>query len=140
MPTGASGWNWLGLNLDDGSALMAFQLRAIDAQAPPVWSSAKLRLSDGDILQPSRDQIRFVPQRHWTSPRGGRYPVQARITLGERTLHLRPLFDAQELASHSMGNTYWEGAVTAFDSDAQSARPVGRGYWELTGYAGRLRL
>jgi predicted secreted hydrolase len=27
MPDGATGWDWLGLNLDDGSALMVFRMR-----------------------------------------------------------------------------------------------------------------
>jgi len=50
---------------------------------------------------------------------------------------LRPLFDDQELdARGSTGTAYWEGAVTAFED----GRRVGRGYLELTGYAGALRL
>lgn len=140
MPQGAVGWDWLGLNLDDGGALMAFQLRGNDAQAPAVWSAAKLRSRDDAITQPARDTITFKPTRHWTSPRGARYPVEARITMAGRTLHLRPLFDAQELHAQTMGNTYWEGAVTAYDSDGANAKRVGRGYWELTGYGEPLRI
>jgi predicted secreted hydrolase len=134
MPPGASGWDWLGLNLDDGGAVMAFQMRGSAGSAPALWSSAKLRLADLQVLQPERSDIRFDPTRHWTSPNGGRYPVQCRITLGSRTLHLRPLLDAQELHSQSMGSSYWEGAVTAYDDEAANARRIGRGYWELTGY------
>jgi predicted secreted hydrolase len=120
---------------------MAFQLRSSsNAGAPAVWSNAKLRLIDGQLLQPARSEITFTPVRYWTSPRGGRYPVQARITLGARALHLRPLIDAQELHAQSMGNTYWEGAVTAYESEHANAKRVGRGYWELTGYGKPLRL
>ncbi len=140
MPPGASGWDWLGLNLDDGGALMAFQLRASNASAPAVWSSAKWRHADGNVWQPARNAMSFAPTRHWTSPQGGRYPVQTRITLGERTLFLRPLFDAQELHAQTMGNTYWEGAVTAFDGEGANAKRIGRGYWELTGYGTPLRI
>lgn len=141
MPQGAVGWDWLGLNLDDGGALTAFQLRgANNAAAPAVWSSAKWRLADGTVLQPARSEIQFVPQRYWSSPQGGRYPVETRITVGDRILHLRPLFDAQELHTQVMGNTYWEGAVTAFDGTGPTAKRVGRGYWELTGYGKPLRV
>ena len=45
---------------------------------------------------------------------------------------VKPLFDAQELDGRGAGMpAYWEGAVTT---------PGGRGYLELTGYAGALAL
>jgi predicted secreted hydrolase len=140
MPPGAIGWDWLGLNLDDGGALMAFQLRGSNEPAPAAWSAAKLRSADGAVWQPARNTLGFAPLRHWTSPQGGRYPVATRLTLGARTLHLRPLFDAQELHAQTMGNTYWEGAVTAHEGEGTSAKRVGRGYWELTGYVKPLRM
>ena len=140
MPPGASGWDWLGLNLDDGGALMAFQLRGDGPATPAVWSAAKIRNADGTVSQPARNTLNFTPTRRWTSPKGGRYPVETRITLNERTLHLRPLFDAQELHAQTMGNTYWEGAVTAYDGEGADAKRVGRGYWELTGYGQPLRI
>ncbi len=140
MPRGAIGWDWLGLNLDDGGALMAFQLRGSNPATAAVWSSATLRHANGAVVQPARDTLGFAPVRYWTSPQGGRYPVETRITLGTRTLHLQPLFDAQELHAQTMGNTYWEGAVTAHEGDGANAKRVGRGYWELTGYAKPLRI
>lgn len=146
MPVGAIGWDWLGLNLDNGGALMAFQLRSGNelrsgsTPASAVWSAAKLRHADGTVLQPARNTLDFAPSRYWTSPQGGRYPVETRITLGERSLHLRPLFDAQELHAQTMGNTYWEGAVTAYEGVGANAKRVGRGYWELTGYGKPLRM
>lgn len=138
LPAGAAGWDWLGLNLQDGGAVMAFQMRAGNSGAAALWSSAKLRLADDRILQPARNEIRFAPVRYWQSGSGARYPVQTEITLGSRVLHLRPLLDAQELQTAGMGTTYWEGAVSAYDSPAPDAALLGRGYWELTGYARRL--
>ena len=146
MPPGAIGWDWLGLNLDDGGALMTFQLRGSNElrgsnqPASAVWSAAKLRHADGSVLQPARNTFSFAPLRYWTSPQGGRYPVETRVTLGERSLHLRPLFDAQELHAQTMGNTYWEGAVTAYEGEDSNAKRIGRGYWELTGYGKPLRV
>jgi predicted secreted hydrolase len=57
--------------------------------------------------------------------------------LDGRLLELQPLFDDQELdARGSTGTRYWEGAVTALEG----GRRIGRGYLELTGYAGALKL
>lgn len=140
MPPQAAGWDWLGLNLDDGGAIMAFRMRSADAAAPAVWSDARIRHANGQFAQPDRSALAFTPERHWTSPRGARYPVQTRIALGTQTLHLRPLFDAQELTSQSMGAAYWEGAVTAYSGDGPGATRLGRGYWELTGYGKPQRL
>ena len=79
-----------------------------------------------------------MPSRSWTSPRtGARYPVAMRLEVGARTLELEPLFDDQELdARASTGTIYWEGAVRVL----AAGREIGRGYLELTGYAGALRL
>ena len=45
--------------------------------------------------------------------------------------------DAQELDSRgSTGTVYWEGLSELLDAQAQR---IGRGYLEMTGYAGRLR-
>ncbi|MCL4746522.1 MAG: hypothetical protein KJZ83_14070, partial [Burkholderiaceae bacterium] len=82
--------------------------------------------------------VRFEPMRRWRSLRSGAvYPVQMRVWAGERTIELRPLIDDQELdARASTGIVYWEGAVRAFEG----GRQTGRGYLELTGYAGPVRL
>ena len=131
----AVGWDWTGINLDDGGALMAFRIRSRDGG--PLWQEAMWRAGrDGPVRTGLRPA--FEPVRHWRSPRNGaNWPVQMRVQVDGRTLELRPLFDDQELdARGSTGTTYWEGAVTAFEDD----RRIGRGYLELTGYAGALRL
>ena len=135
LDEGAVGWDWAGINLDDGGALMAFQVRGRDGK--PVYAGGTLRSADGrqTVLGP-RD-VRFVPRRRWRSPAtGASYPVEAefvvRLPEGERRFPLKPMFDAQELDGRGGGMpVYWEGAVTT---------PGGRGYLELTGYAGDLKL
>lgn len=131
----ADGWDWTGLNLDDGSALMAFRIRRRDGS--PLWSQARWVDGRGRALRPDPQPV-FTARRRWTSPRtGARYPVAMTLAAGTRTLTLEPLFDDQELdARASAGAVYWEGAVRALEA----GRPVGRGYLELTGYAGALRL
>jgi predicted secreted hydrolase len=134
LPANAVGWDWAGINLDDGGALMAFQVRAKDGR--PVYAGGTYRRGDGTQVALAPDQVRFVPRRRGRSPRsGGVYPVEAELVAqlpeGERRFHLRPLFDAQELSGGPAMPTYWEGAVSTAG---------GRGYLELTGYAGALKL
>ena len=132
----ADGWDWVGLNLDDGSALAAFRIRRSDGGI--AWSYARWFAPGGVAPSAPDPAVRFVPSRSWTSPRtGARYPVAMRLEVGARALELEPLFDDQELdARASTGTIYWEGAVRVLEA----GREVGRGYLELTGYAGALRL
>lgn len=136
LDANAAGWDWIGANLDDGAALMAFQIRGKDGGV--LWAHAALRSADGKTSQFSGEQVRLVPQRRWRSPRtGASYPVEMRIDLGNVTWDLLPLQDDQELDSRqSTGSVYWEGAVTLM----RSGRRAGRGYLELTGYVKPMKL
>jgi len=132
----ASGWDWAGINLADGSALMAFRIR--NAQNDKIWAHATLRDASGHITQFAADQVNFNAQRRWLSSHThAAYPVAISIETGPITWELLPLQDDQELdARNSTGAVYWEGAVTV-KRDGQEA---GRGYLELTGYVDRLKL
>ena len=136
----AVGWDWVGANLDDGSALMAFRIRRADGSA--LWQHAALRSRDGRVRQYRGDDIRFTPLQSWRSPRtGARYPVAMQIDVGADTEKnvwtLRPLQEDQELDSRqSTGAVYWEGAVQVL----RNGQPAGRGYFEMTGYLKALKL
>jgi predicted secreted hydrolase len=132
----AAGWDWAGLNLDGGAALMAFRIRAKTGGvfwAGGAWRDAATRTR---VLAPG--EVGFVPLRRWRSPRTEiEYPVAMRLYAGDRELVLEPLLDDQELDSRaSTGVIYWEGAVTALER----GRVAGRGYLELTGYGKPVRL
>jgi predicted secreted hydrolase len=134
----AQGWDWVGVNLDDGGALMAFRIR--DGQGKPMWAAATSRPSQrGSAVVSTLAEVEWSALRRWRSPRTGiEYPVEWKLRIAGRTLLLRPLFDDQENdARSSTGTIYWEGAVRAYD---ESGGPVGRGYLELTGYGGKMRL
>lgn len=134
----ARGWDWVGLNLDDGGAAMMFQMRG--EQDSELWAAATWRAGrEGDAIKYQPQDVAWKPIRYWRSPRTGiRYPVEWQVTVGERVVTLRPLMDDQENdASGSTGTVYWEGAVRAFD---EQNRQIGRGYLELTGYGDRIRL
>jgi predicted secreted hydrolase len=132
----AVGWDWLGANLSDGSALMAFKIRGRSGGA--IWAHAALRDPHGNVTTFGRDQVDFVPLRTWRSPHTGTaYPVSVTLKAGSLAWQLTPLMDDQELDSReSTGAVYWEGAVTL----SREGKPIGRGYLELTGYNKKLDL
>jgi len=130
LPPEAEGWDWAGINLDDGGALMAFVMRA--KKGGVLYAGATLVQADGRKRSLGPRAVRFVPQRRWRSPRtGAEYPVASRIEIEGASWQLEPLMDDQELDSRlSTGTIYWEGAVRV----SRDGRAVGRGYLELTGY------
>jgi predicted secreted hydrolase len=132
----AEGWDWAGINLGNGDALMAFRIR--DRRGGTFWAGGTLRRGDGTVRTFAPEDIAFTPLRRWRSPRtDADYPVAMRVRAGDLELRLEPMMDDQELDSRaSVGTVYWEGAVSATDG----ARTVGRGYLELTGYWRPLKL
>ncbi len=132
----AMGWDWIGVNLDDGAALMAFRIRG--AHGESRWAGGTLRSADGQVqvLQPG--DVEFHATRQWKSPRTGTtYPVQWQVRAGSRQFEFEPLLDDQENDTRlSTGAIYWEGAVRAYEQ----GHLVGHGYLELTGYGERLQL
>jgi predicted secreted hydrolase len=136
LDTKAVGWDWVGVNLDDGRALMAFRIRAADGSS--LWQHASLREKDGRLQQFNGDAIRFTPVRSWRSPRTqASYPVELTLEIDQQRWQIRPLQDDQELDSRqSTGAVYWEGAVTL----ERDGRRAGRGYLEMTGYVKPLKL
>ena len=131
----ASGWDWIGVNFDDGGSLMAFRIRT--SEGATLWAHAARRGAGGRLLKETAD-IRWTAKRVWNSPRSqARYPVAAEVVVGSEAWLLEPLMDDQEIdARMSTGGFYWEGAVLASIGGAR----LGRGYLELTGYAGKLKL
>ena len=136
LPQGAQGWDWVGLNMEDGGTLMAFRMRSPQGRA--MWSAATIRETGAKAHQLLQEDVVFEPVRFWTSPRTQiTYPVAWTLRVGPRRLQLQALFDDQELDSRSTtGAVYWEGAVRVSEANAE----VGRGYLELTGYGEKIRV
>jgi len=137
LPTGAVGWDWIGINLADGSALTAFRLRRADGSA--VWAGGSHRTGGGAVQAFNAEDVRFEALEHWTSAATrARYPVRWRVQCPAGAFEVRALLDAQELDSrNSTGTVYWEGLAELLDA---GGRRIGLGYLEMTGYAGQLRL
>jgi predicted secreted hydrolase len=137
LAPGAVGWDWIGINLADGGALTAFQLRRADGMV--LWAGGSHRPAGGAVRSFGADEVVFSPQRRWASPAtGASYPVQWAITTPVGRFALRALLDAQELDSRaSAGTVYWEGLAELL---APSGARLGLGYLEMTGRAQPLRL
>jgi predicted secreted hydrolase len=133
----AAGWDWIGMNLDDGSALMSFRIRRKDGST--VWDGGSFRSARGDVYVASPGETEFRPQRRWTSPlSNASYPVEWMVRTPADIYTVRAVVDNQELDSRgSTGAIYWEGLSDLLDSNGKR---VGRGYLEMTGYAGKLRM
>ncbi len=125
------GWDWLGINLDDGGALMAFRIR--DAAGATVFTHATLRDAAGRTQSWSGNAVQFMSKRTWRSARGTAYPVETELRFGAHIIHTKPALDDQELSTRRPAPvTYWEGLVRV------DGTLTGRGYLELTGYAGKI--
>ncbi len=133
----AVGWDWIGMNLADGSALTAFRLRRADGGT--VYAGGSFRAAGGAMRNFSADDVSFTPGRVWISPASrARYPVEWAIATPVGRYRVKSLLDAQELDSRaSTGAIYWEGLSELQD---EAGRRVGLGYLEMTGYAGKLSL
>ena len=133
----ATGWDWIGMNFLDGSALTAFRLRDKDGGA--VWDGGSFRSAAGELRVFSRGEVMFKPTRSWQSPlTQTSYPVEWLVRTPAGTYTVKAVIDNQELDSRqSTGSIYWEGLSDLFNSDGKL---VGRGYLEMTGYAAPLRL
>ena len=133
----AVGWDWIGINLFDGSALTAFALRRRDGSA--LWAGGSFRAAGAAVQVFAPEQVAFSALRRWSSPASGAsYPVRWQVSTPAGRFEVRALMDAQELDSRaSTGTIYWEGLSELLDAQG---RRVGLGYLEMTGYAGPLRI
>ncbi|MEJ2307992.1 MAG: lipocalin-like domain-containing protein [Gammaproteobacteria bacterium] len=123
-----AGWDWFALQLDDGRELMFYQLRTREGEMH-AFSRGVLVEQDGNVRSLLPDEVRLTPLRDWEAGDGTRYPVAWRLEVPGFGLDLEveAVLDDQ-LMDHRV--QYWEGAVDVSGSHA------GRGYLELSGYAG----
>jgi len=135
------GWDWFGLQLDDGTELMLYLLRRADGTPAPA-SSGSLIDRDGRVTPLARDAFSVVADATWRSAASGaEYPARWRVAVPSSALELtlEPRLADQELVTReSTGVTYWEGAVSVRGTRA-GAPIAGRGFVELTGYATAFR-
>ncbi len=133
------GWDWFSLQLDDGSDWMLFQLRRADGtrdrHSSGTWVS-----ENGSRHDIRAGEFALSPGAVWTSPSSGaHYPIVWNVNVLSHGLGLTvsAVLPNQELNTEkSTGVIYWEGAVE-FTGTRQGKPVRGRGYLEMTGYAGK---
>jgi len=130
------GWDWFGLQLDDGTELMLYRIRRSDGTIDRHSAGSFVR-RDGTTRRLERKDFRAAVLETWATPGGARYPLHWRLTVPglELVLDVKAAFPGQ-LWQRSI--EYWEGVVSV--TGARKSRGVtGRGYVESTGRAGRGR-
>lgn len=135
-----AGWDWFALQLEDGAEIMLYHLRLTDGGVDAASSGTYID-PQGRTRHLSRDDFQITVTGHWRSPASGaRYPAAWEIRLPALgyELSLTPTLPDQELrTAGSTRITYWEGQVKV-TGRLKDAPIKGRGYVELTGYAGPL--
>jgi predicted secreted hydrolase len=136
MDASESGWDWVSLQLNDGSEIMLYRLRHKDGSLDP-YSSGSYIDEQGRCTFLAAGEFTMTPDGEtWTSPQTkGVYPIRWRVAipkLGIDAAISTPLAN-QEMAV-TIGPSYWEGAIN-IDGKRQGRELQGVGYLEMTGYA-----
>jgi predicted secreted hydrolase len=126
------GWDWFGLQLEDGSTLMFYALRDKDGRRD-AHSAGSWVAADGTVRALSSAEVNIAVTREWRSVSGDSYPAgwHVRVPALALDLTVRPVLADQELQTTPR---YWEGAVNV-SGERAGASLGGRGYVELVGYA-----
>lgn len=134
-----TGWNWLGIQLDDGRELLINEFRTIktgDTFSP----MANLIEPDGE-LKFTRN-VTLEPSNYWQSPlTKAFYPLNWVITIPEFNIALNAeaIFPDQEMSVLAPLNAIWEGTCLVSgietNSNYENMLVKGKGFLELVGYA-----
>jgi len=129
----ALGWDWFGINLDDGSVWLVMIHRDMKSGRP----LARYAVVSLDKKKPRLfTEFSAVPTRRWESPHTHiRYPLVWQLQIPEikAQLEFKPLADDQEIPIFGIMRAVWEGAGTV--SGLIGGRAVqGRARLELNGY------
>ncbi|MBB5515085.1 putative secreted hydrolase [Rubricella aquisinus] len=117
------GWDWFSLSLEDGSRVMAFQLRQTDGRS---YTSGTWITEDGSPTPLPDGAIAFTPLA-LSDVAGREIPTAWRVSIPSKGLEV----DTTPLNTQSWMDTlfpYWEGPIRF------SGTHQGRGYLEMTGY------
>ncbi len=137
------GWDWMSIQLTDGTDVMIYQIRRKDGSVDP-HSSGTFVDAQGHAIHLSSEDIRMVPGgERWNSPiTSAEYPVEWNVSIPRfgLELHEKTRLKSQELAGKSkLSPNYWEGAVEL--NGQRGTKTVGGvGYLEMTGYDRALRI
>lgn len=133
-------WDWICIQLEDGSSIMAFNFRETSHSPSESFGTIRLKSGKKTYFEQEGDITFIHDSSFWKSPRTNqKYPLfwnlHTHITQRESKFDLRiePFFEDQEFNSRTTtGFSYWEGAVKV--QGTRDGKPVrGTGYLELKG-------
>lgn len=129
LGAGLAGWDWMALQLDDGTELMLYRLRRHDGGTDP-FSAGTFVDVDGTTSSLAASDFTMTPLRTWSA---AGYPTTWQVDVPGLRMSARvtAMFEQQELR---LAVRYWEGMVRVTGTRA-GERIRGRGYLEMTGYA-----
>jgi predicted secreted hydrolase len=137
LDPGQVGWDWLGIQMDDGREIMVYVLRKADGTPDPASKLTWIGV-DGGLRAFGTDTFRLRAKGLWKSPlSASTYPGGLILECrdpesgAQRTFEIVPRFSAQEITS-KLGRalSYWEGACELRENSVRK----GNAYMELTGY------
>lgn len=117
-----TGWDWISLRFDDGTAMMGYLMRQTDA---PPYSVATWIEPDGTATALPVGALKAEPLER-TEVAGREVPTTWRLAQPARGLDIE-VRALHPRAWNATAFEYWEGPVTVAGSH------VGRGYLEMTG-------
>lgn len=121
------GWDWFGLQLDDGREIMAFRMRVSGQER---LRGGTLVAADGSATRLSANDIGIESEGSWKSPHTGcEYPRRWRVKVRGEEFLLTPLLEDQEIPTSLP--VYWEGVAEL------SGAGTGQAFIELNGYCRR---
>lgn len=135
------GWDWVQMQLFDGTEVKAYRLRTEDQGTSPFslfyWIDA-----EGGARHVDASHFKWIDRKLWKSPHtGGAYPIAPAIAVRdpdsgqEEYYDIVPLFESAEIPGNLGGIAYWEGPVEVRN---RAGETIGLGFLELTGYADAL--
>ena len=132
-----AGWQWMAIQLDDGSSLMLNESRGLDGAVTETIGSLMDPAGNSTGLRGDRDGIHIGVEDTWTSPHtGATYPSRWRVRIDSLDLDVDvvPVLNDQEVTDGvPEAAIYWEGKARV--NGSRSGESIsGRAYVELTGY------
>jgi predicted secreted hydrolase len=133
VSVGAGGWDWIAINLDDGTDITASTV--LDGTGGVQVAYGTLVTASGEVRHLDGDQIVAGEGGLYLSPTTGQvYPSFWQVLVDDYEINLTPTVVDQELDTRATtGVSYWEGSENVVAT--KGGVPVGgEAYVEITRY------
>jgi predicted secreted hydrolase len=137
LETNQVGWDWLSIQLGDGSEIMLYQIRRKDDSVDPFSSGTYVDAHGKSTPLHASDFVLKPEGETWKSlVTSATYPIQWKISIPKFGIELESSTDlkSQEISGQTeIAPSYWEGAIHLV-GNKNAEKLEGVGYLEMTGY------